>query len=100
MIGVITTINVGDLTGAGRNHFGLCGQRPHPFPEANHTEVKVKALSQRVSRMVLATHQSDALESFSPQTAASRALERRRKKSVPSRRLSRLATVLLAFKPG
>lgn len=78
MIGVITTIKVGDLTGAGRNHFGLCGQRPHPFPKANHTEVKVKALSQRVSRMVLITHQSDALESFSPQTAASRALERRR----------------------
>ena len=78
MIGVITTIKVGDLTGAGRNHFGLCGQRRHPFPKANHTEVKVKALSQRVSLMVLVTHQSDALESSSPKMTTSRALERLR----------------------
>lgn len=77
MIGVITTVKVGDLMGVGRNHFGLCGQRRHPLPKTNHRDVKVKALSQRISLMLLVTHQSDAPESSSTKTTTS-ALERRR----------------------
>lgn len=69
---------IGDLMGVGRNHFGLYGQRRHPLPKTNHTDVKVKALSQRISLMLLVTHQSDAPESSSTKTTTSRALERRR----------------------
>lgn len=54
-MGVITTIKVGDLMGAGRNHFGLCGQLRHPF-QKDRREVRVKALSQRVTKVVLVTH--------------------------------------------
>ena len=98
-MGVITTIKVGDLMGAGRNHFGLCGQPRHPFQKADRREVRVKALSQWVTKVVLVTHNKAMLWSHLPQKRPLVVLWRGAgKKNVASRCLSGRATVLLLLK--
>lgn len=52
-MGVIKKRKLGDLMGAGRNRFGLCGQPRHPLLKARRRAGRVKALIQQGTLMGL-----------------------------------------------